>query len=320
MIDQYKRKIDYLRISITDRCNLRCQYCLPENCEFLRHEDIMSYEEIVYFTQLLARIGIRAVKITGGEPLIRKNCAELIKKIKAIDGIENVTLTTNGVFLRRYLPELTAAGLDAVNISLDTLNRERYKEITGFDFLAEVLAGIRKALSSSLQVKVNCVVVNSDSDWRDLIDLARCYPLDVRFIEMMPIGVVQKQNGQKRYDAQDEFQKLYPDAREDLRVHGNGPAKYYMVEGFRGSIGFISALSHKFCEECNRIRLTSTGILKRCLCFDDGIDVRAILRREISDQEKIEILREAIYYKPKEHFFSERARITEKRTMAAIGG
>lgn len=320
MIDQYKRKIDYLRISITDRCNLRCQYCLPENCEFLRHEDIMSYEEIVYFTELLAPIGIKAVKITGGEPLIRKNCTELIKKIKAIDGIENVTLTTNGVFLRQYLPELTAAGLDAVNISLDTLNENRYKEITGFDFLAEVLAGIRKALSSSLQVKVNCVIVNSDSDWRDLIDLARHYPLDVRFIELMPIGAAQGKISRECYDVCAEFQKLYPQAREDFRVHGNGPAKYYTVEGFCGSIGFISAVSHKFCEECNRIRLTSTGILKRCLCFDDGIDVRAILRRAISDREKTYILREVIYTKPKEHLFSNREEITEKRNMAAIGG
>jgi len=169
-----------------------------------------------------------------------------------------------------------------------------------FDFLEEVLAGIQQALDSPLRVKINCVIVNSGLEWVDLIDLAKHYPLDVRFIELMPIGTAQRQGGQERYDALGEFQKLYPNAVEDFRVHGNGPAKYYTVEGFCGSVGFISALSHKFCRDCNRIRLTSTGILKRCLCFDDGINVRQILSREISDMEKIEILREAIYCKPKE--------------------
>lgn len=322
MRDQYNREINYVRISITDRCNLRCRYCMPDNFVFLKHEDIMRYEEILSFVELLAKIGISAIKITGGEPLVRKGCAGLIKDIKKIPGIDNVTLTTNGVLLTKHLPDLLAAGLDAVNISLDTLDPVRYQEITGIDAFAAAWAGMEAAVKAGLKTKINCVVMEESDAWLEMVSLARETKVDVRFIELMPIGIAQKSkqstNGKK--DIIDIFLKTYSNAKMDERKHGNGPAQYYTMDGYLGSIGFISAMNHKFCESCNRIRLTSTGILKNCLCFGEGKDIRSILRQDTNEADKIRLIKEAIYLKPKEHRFLFKEEITENRNMSSIGG
>ena len=190
MLDQYGRSIDYMRVSITDRCNLRCRYCMPEGVELLPMKDILTYEEIREICSEAARLGIRKLKITGGEPLVRLGCADLIRELKAIEGIEQVTMTTNGVLLGRYLPELIRAGLDAVNISLDTLDRDRYAAITGRDELVSVLESVDAALASPLRVKINAVLQKgvNDDEWFSLAELARGRALDVRFIEIMPIG------------------------------------------------------------------------------------------------------------------------------------
>ena len=325
MKDRYDREIDYLRISITDRCNLRCKYCMPNGVPFVPMREILTLEEMCTVARCAAELGIRKIKVTGGEPLVRKNCCHLIRLLKAVPGIEKVTITTNGILLGQYLEELTDAGIDGINISMDTRDRNRFQEITGSDGLADVMNSMERAVKCSIPVKVNAVSLDlGQKNWVELAELAREYPLDVRFIEMMPIG-----NG-KAFPALDhqtlleELRKQYPDMMPDPNVHGFGPAVYYRIPGFQGSIGFISAIHGKFCDGCNRVRLTSQGFLKTCLCFEDGADLRAILRADGSEQEKTrrlkEAMREAIFHKPAAHCFEQPGEITESRIMAAIGG
>ena len=297
MKDQYGRIIDYMRISITDRCNLRCRYCMPEGVELVPMKNILSYEEIEMVCQAAAKAGIRKFKITGGEPLVRLGSPELIGKIKKIPGVEQVTMTTNGVLLSKYLPELLKNGLDAVNISLDTLDRERYQVITGLARL-------------TLEKK-----------------------LDVRFIEMMPIGLGKKFETIYNEDILEELKKQYPDIQEDRQIHGNGPAVYVKLPGGQGSVGFISALHGKFCQYCNRIRMTAQGCLKPCLCYGKGVELKDIFDRyekpqrcgtTMVDQETLEYLyqaiTEAIQLKPKSHRFENLSEITEDKKMSQIGG
>ena len=241
MLDQYGRIIDYLRISITDRCNLRCRYCMPDGVELAPMESVLTYEEIEVICQEAAELGIKKIKITGGEPLVRIGCADLIGKLKRIPGIEQVTLTTNGVLLGKYLKALMENGLDAVNISLDSLHREKYQQITGRDELQQVLESIEKAVDAGLKVKVNSVLqrdINGE-EWDTLILLAKKYPLDVRFIEMMPIGFGRQFEPVYNEELLKMLKEKYPEIETDNRVHGNGPAIYYHIPGFKGSVGFI---------------------------------------------------------------------------------
>ena len=326
MQDQYGRTIDYMRVSITDRCNLRCKYCMPDGIDLVPMEDVMTYEEIREVCSAAADLGIRKLKITGGEPLVRLGCAELIRLLKAIPGIEQVTMTTNGVLLGRYLPELLEAGLDAVNISLDTLSRERFADITGRDEFLTVLDGIEKALASPLRVKLNVLLQRgtNDEEWFELASLAKEKPLDVRFIEMMPIGSGKEVQGIDNSRLREELGKRFPGLKEDTSVRGNGPATYVKIPGWKGNIGFISAMHGKFCDSCNRIRLISQGRLKPCLCYGDTVDLMPILREESDGKARKEKLRmaleEAIRTKPKQHCFEDPERITETGRMARIGG
>ena len=326
MLDQFGRSIDYMRVSITDRCNLRCRYCMPEGVELLPMKDILTYEEIREICSEAARLGIRKLKITGGEPLVRLGCADLIRELKAIEGIEQVTMTTNGVLLGRYLPELIRAGLDAVNISLDTLDRDRYAAITGRDELVSVLESVDAALASPLRVKINAVLQKgvNDDEWFSLAELARGRARDVRFIEIMPIGFGLQIEGISNTLLIDELKKRFPDTEEDSAVHGNGPAIYFRIPGWKGGIGFISAIHGRFCDRCNRLRLTSRGSLKPCLCYGETTDLMPLLRCEAADEERASFLRSAleraIYSKPKQHCFEETENITEKARMASIGG
>ena len=270
--DLHGRTIDYMRISITDRCNLRCKYCMPQDIQKVSMNELLTYEEIETVCREAVKLGIRKFKITGGEPLVRKGAADLIRKIKEIPGVEQVTLTTNGILLEEHLDTLLLAGLDAVNVSLDTLDEKRYEEITGFGGLRTVLSAIDTALDSGLTVKVNTVLQPgiNDGEWNSLLDLAQKRKLDVRFIEMMPIGAGKQYQTVSNQELLARVQETYPGVGKDERIHGNGPAVYYRIPGFLGSIGFISAIHGVFCEYCNRIRMTATGDLKPCLCYQDS--------------------------------------------------
>lgn len=334
MKDQYQRVVDYIRISVTDRCNYRCQYCMPrEGVEPMPHSEVMTYDEILRVAKAAAGAGITKVKITGGEPLVRKGCCHLIRELKQIPGIEKVTITTNGILLGQYLKELTAAGIDGINVSLDTTDRCLFKKITGTDGLETVLESLRAAAALTVPVKVNAVSVDwsrwledgqKGIDWKDLLELARTDPIDVRFIEMMPIGSGRDFPAISHERLLEELKACYPGVQKDERVHGFGPAVYHRICGFQGSVGFISAIHGKFCDSCNRVRLTSQGYLKTCLCYEDGVDLRPLLRGELSGPEKKAKLKramgQAIAEKPMAHCFDELDSITEMKGMSRIGG
>lgn len=325
MKDQYQRNIDYMRVSVTDRCNLRCRYCMPKDIELQPMADILSFEEILAVITQAASLGIRRIKITGGEPLVRKDCAKLVRMIRETEGIEQVTLTTNGILLKQMINELKDAGISGINISLDTLSRDRFEEITGFDALDQVLDGIDASLNAGIRTKINTVLQKgiNDDEWPDLVRLAKDRPLDVRFIEMMPIGYGAESTGVSDTELRARIRELYPGCEEDHSVHGNGPASYLRIPGFAGSVGFIAAINEKFCKDCNRIRLTSVGRIKPCLCYGDSFDLRQILRtKEGAERDALlkETLQKAITYKPKEHCFEAKSSVTEKKKMSQIGG
>ncbi len=321
MKDLQGRNINYMRISITDRCNLRCRYCMPEDIELLPMEELLRFEEIGKVCTAAVALGITRFKITGGEPLVRRNCTDLISIINRIPGVEQVTMTTNGVLLTKYAAELRAAGLSAVNISLDTLDRQRFIDITGADHLPEVLQSIDEAMKQGLKVKINTVLQrdkNAD-EWPRLIELAKDRPIDVRFIELMPIGRGDQNQGVSNDGLLNSLREMFSDVYKDERIHGNGPAVYYHISGFDGSIGFISAIHGKFCGSCNRLRMTSTGELKPCLCYKDTVSVRNAVRYGSLEDVKHKLI-EAIELKPEQHCFDNEQSISEKRKMVQIGG
>ena len=326
MLDQFGRTIDYMRVSITDRCNLRCRYCMPDGISLVSMREIMTYEEIVETCAAAVRLGIRNFKITGGEPLSRLGCAGLITSLKKVTGVEQVTMTTNGVLLKKYLPELLAAGLDAVNISLDTLDPAKFERITGRNMLSEVLDSIDAALNSGLRTKINVVLQQgvNDDEWFRLASLAEYKMLDVRFIEMMPIGYGKNVTGISNDILRARFSASFPEIEIDPSVHGNGPAEYVRIPGWMGSIGFISAIHGKFCGSCSRVRLTSRGRLKPCLCYGETIDLLPVLRAGTAGTERKEALtaalREGIFRKPGQHCFENPEMVTETARMADIGG
>lgn len=325
MKDSYGRQIDYMRISITDRCNLRCRYCMPNGIEKVPMQRILTYEQIVLIAEEAAKAGITKIKITGGEPLVRLGCPALIRSLKQIPGIRQVTMTTNGVLLPRYLPELLAAGLDAVNISLDTLQREKYEAIIGFDAFASVMEGINLALQSGIKVKLNVVPQRgvNEEELLSLAGLAGNHRMDVRFIEMMPIGAGAAYSSISNEEILTAIKEKYGETVPDFQEHGNGPARYVRIPGFTGSIGFISAMHGKFCDSCNRIRLTPMGQLKPCLCFAGEINVMEHLK-ETEMARRRQLIREdicrAIRQKPEAHKFENRTEVTETGRMSAIGG
>lgn len=324
MRDQYGRTIDYMRISLTDRCNLRCIYCMPEEgiCQIPR-EEILGQDEIIKICRLAGELGISRIKLTGGEPLVRRICVPLVKELKALPGIQQVTLTTNGILLKEQLPGLMEAGLDALNISLDTLEAENFRRITRRNELDRTLEGLEAALSyPSLKVKINCVpTFQTDQELLQVAALARENPLHVRFIEMMPIGLGKDFTARDENSVKEILEKKYGILTPVSEILGNGPCHYYILEDFKGKIGFISALSHKFCNQCNRVRLTSTGYLKGCLQFENGVDLKALLRNGASDEILKNALQKAIFEKPAGHNFQEKKNGREEsHIMSQIGG
>lgn len=321
MLDQFGRRIDYLRVSITDRCNLRCRYCMPEDLPFIPHEEILRYEEIVRLCAIGAELGIRSLKITGGEPLVRRGCTDLMRALKALPGIEHVTLTTNGVLLEENLSDLIDLGVDGLNISLDTLDREEYRRITGRDDLPRVLSALHAALSAGLKVKLNCVPLTQTGmeELLKIAAMARDNKLDVRFIEMMPLGHGREFASLEPGLLEKAVCSAFPSLAPSEKKRGFGPARYYASPEFQGAVGFIDAVSHNFCGSCNRVRLTSEGYLKLCLCHGEGLDLRALLRGGADDGEIKSAMAAAIAGKPARHSFDQGG-AGEGRNMSQIGG
>jgi len=325
MFDRYQREIHYLRLSVTDLCNLRCRYCMPDGVEKLEREAVLTYEEFLRLAALFARCGIDTVRVTGGEPLVRKNVAQLVAGLKATPGIRRVTLTTNAVLLAEQLPALLDAGLDSVNISLDTLRPEVFRQITARDDFAAVQAGLQAALQSGLPVKLNCVPqagVNED-ELEALAALAKDNAVQVRFIEMMPIGYGAAMPCISGPELRARFARRWPElaplSAAQEHALGDGPAVYYTVPGWQGSIGFIAAVHGKFCASCNRVRLTSQGFLRPCLASETGCDLRALLRSGADDAQLLAAIRETIWAKPREHHFNDSS-MPATRGMYRIGG
>ena len=322
MFDSTRREIHYLRLSVTDLCNLRCRYCMPDGVEKLEREAVLTYEEFLRLAALFAQCGIDTVRVTGGEPLVRKNVAQLVAGLKAIPGIRKVTMTTNGILLAQQLPALLAAGLDSVNISLDTLRPEVFRQITARDEFAAVQAGLQAALESGIPVKLNCVPqagVN-EGELEDLAALAENRPLQVRFIEMMPIGYGAAMPCISGPELRQRFARRWPELQPLTEAaFGDGPAVYYTVPGWQGSIGFIAAVHGKFCASCNRVRLTSQGFLRPCLASEAGCDLRALLRSGADDTQLLAAIRETIWAKLREHHFEDSS-MPATRGMYRIGG
>lgn len=325
MKDKYGRDINYMRISVTDRCNLRCRYCMPEGgVESIGHDEVLRFDEILKIVKIAADLGIETVKITGGEPLVRKEIASLIGDIKALDGINKVTLTTNGSLLEGNLRELVSAGLDGVNISLDTLDARKYRELTGGGDVEKVKCAIRKCDEyPRLKTKVNVVSIFgfNDDEITSFGQIAAEHAIDVRFIEMMPMGMGKGFDTVYQNTVMECLQERFGKATLTRGKRGSGPAVYYDFEGFKGKIGFISPMSHRFCERCNRIRLTADGRLKPCLQYGCGADLKVVLRCGTSDAALEEMIRAAIFEKPRRHeFCSGGVTSEETRFMSEIGG
>lgn len=321
MKDHMGRKIDYMRVSITDRCNLRCRYCMPEDLPQLPHSDILRYEEILRLCALAGSLGIRTIKVTGGEPLARRGCMDFLTRLCKIPGIENVTLTTNGVLLEHYIETLAGLGINRINISLDTLNPDTYRQITGKDSFDAVWRSFQAALGAGLRLKINTVPIRgvNDNELAEIAAIAEQYPVDVRFIELMPTGGGSDTGRITGEEVLDRLRQKY-DLVPDCEVHGFGPASYYHSGELQGSIGLITAVSNHFCSGCNRVRLTSEGYLKLCLYHDDGVDLRSMLRGGSSDIEMMEAMSDAISRKPAKHCFEVTDATHGIRNMSKIGG
>jgi len=324
MVDQYGRTIDYLRISVTDRCNLRCVYCMPkEGIESIPHNEILTYDEILRVVKAAAAIGIVKIKITGGEPLVRKSIEELIRQIKQVKGIQTVTMTTNGVLFGELGARLAAAGLDGVNFSLDCLDADMFYKITRVDAFSKVVKAVELSLKLGLSTKINCVPIGEfdGPHLNTLAGLAKQYPLDVRFIELMPIGLGKQFAPVESERILQLLAQTYGEPKRSSAIHGNGPACYYDFPGFKGSIGLISPLSHEFCGKCNRVRLTAEGTLKLCLCYNQGIELKPLLRSGISGDQLEETIKKIIFLKPLHHnLCGNMDETAETKTMVQIGG
>ncbi|MDR1098922.1 MAG: GTP 3',8-cyclase MoaA [Treponema sp.] len=314
MKDPFGRTIDYLRVSITDRCNLRCIYCMPpDGVDWTPHRNILSFEELLRICGLMAGLGIRRIKVTGGEPLVRRGAADFIASLKKLEGIQTVTLTSNGVALDQYLDKLISAGLDGLNISLDSLREENFRRITGGEGFEKIRSFLNRIDSLPLPVKINCVPLRgiNEDELADLAGLAKTSGAAVRFIELMPLGRAGAFSPVPGKEVFKLLEKEYGKLTPYPGPPGGGPAVYYSVKGFKGKIGFINALSDKFCETCNRLRLTAQGLLKPCLSSNIGLDLRGLIRGSpensgASNRDLEEAVRALIARKPWSHTFSTR--------------
>jgi len=325
LIDNYNRHLNYLRISITDRCNLQCRYCVPQDLiPKLSHAEILTYEEILRVVRIATRLGISKVRVTGGEPLVRKGVYEFLHELTATEGLKDVSLTSNGVLLKDNLEKIQAAGISRINVSLDTLNPVKFREITGYDKFDRVWQGIEKAHQMGFYpIKLNIVALKGIND-EELVEMARLsfrYPFHVRFIEYMPIG---------QSDFNPDSLLLAPEIKNRISAMGNlvtvqeaetdGPARRYQYEDAIGEIGFIPAISQHFCNKCNRLRLTASGQLRPCLLSDHQEDLKEAVRQNCSDQQLADIFIKAVRQKPSDHNLVNKNPARVCGQMRAIGG
>ncbi|WP_373483644.1 GTP 3',8-cyclase MoaA [Acetobacterium sp.] len=319
MLDQYGRKIEYMRISVTQKCNLKCIYCDPdgENCKG-SEDDSLTPRELEKITRSMVNAGIRKIRITGGEPLLRRDICEIISRIAKIDGIEDICMTTNGIHLLKMAGDLKAAGLRRINISLDSLKPEKFKFITGGGDLKRTMDGIDRTLELGMTpVKINTVLIKgiNDDEIDDLIELTRNRPIEVRFIELMPMGSFGADNRDKIIH-NDDLIAARPGLQYQARTDKGSPAIYYQMDGYNGKIGFISPMSHQFCADCNRIRLTSDGKIRPCLGNNGEVNIRQALNLKPEDFNQI--VSQIIRDKPRGHHFDKDFKST--RAMHMIGG
>lgn len=326
LFDSFQRGINYLRVSVTDRCNLRCIYCMsPEGVPWMPHSEILSYEEISAVVRIAAELGINKVRLTGGEPLIRAELPELIRMLSEVKGIDDISLTTNGTLLKKYAMELKQAGLKRVNISLDTFKSDRFRYITRCGELKDALDGIDAAMNADLHpVKINMVVMRGIND-DEVLDFARMtckQGWHVRFIERMPFTemaeVVPSDELRQRIMAIGSLLKA--ESYQLSAISGNGPARCYRLPGASGTIGFISPITEPFCSDCNRLRLTSNGRLCPCLLSDEGVDLKQPLRSEVSSEEIKRLISKTVALKSERHHLCEDVPISIKRRMSQAGG
>ena len=345
LIDSLNRRLNYLRISVTDRCNLQCIYCTPTDCfQKFTHEEILTYEEIIRLIRIGVSLGMTKIRITGGEPLVRRDIDDFLIELGRVEGLNDISLTTNGVYLNKHIEAIRASGIRRLNISLDTLSREKFQKITGHDVFDQVWKNILMVQYAGFNpVKINVVALRgiNEDELADLAALSLKYPFQVRFIEHMPIGLT----ALSQSEANDRSHKpiLAPEIMERISVHGklipvdrytnDGPAEMYRYEqslsetktteqndrGF-GQIGVIRPLSHHFCASCNRLRLTSHGQLRPCLLSDYEKDIRVALRNGHSDSELSEIFIETARFKPSQHSLNEQQSSRVNGQMNAIGG
>ncbi len=325
LVDRYRRHLNYLRVSITDRCDLRCIYCKPDGLiPKLSHDDVLSYEEILRLVRIAVGLGITKVRITGGEPLVRQGVCGFLSRLTRIDGITDVSLTTNAFRLARYLPRLKKAGVHRLNISLDTLNPEKYQKITGVDGFDRVWSAILQAHQLGFApIKVNAVALKGYND-DELVDMARLsitYPFHVRFIEYMPIGTANMRKGDylRTADIKTRLTELGPLLPVPRDTH-DGPAERFRLPDAAGEVGFISAMSNHFCATCNRLRLSASGKLRSCLMSDEQKDLRPVLRQGGSDEDLTRVFLAAVQSKPARHHLTDAERARVNSQMSSIGG
>jgi cyclic pyranopterin phosphate synthase len=341
LVDNFSRTISYLRLSLTDRCNLRCIYCMPEqdgetgcrtkNGATLAHVDLLTYEELLRVVRVAVSLGMNKLRLTGGEPLVRKGVLQFIDKLAEINGLDEVRLTTNGVLLGEYARNLYDAGIRQLNISLDSLQREKFARITGRDLFDRVWQGIMSARDLGFRIKINVVAMKgvNDDEFADFVNLALNEPLQVRFIEFMPVGEKSSWQRQQFIRAED-IQLGLADLGEFIPYRKgkfDGPARMYRLhapDGRQGSIGFISPISHHFCDQCNRLRLTAEGKLRSCLLNDTERDIKVLLRQGATDEQLMAVIRDTVLDKPKGHRLQERLENGEFMNcpgqMSRIGG
>ena len=324
MIDIFGRKINYVRLSLTDRCNLNCVYCMPKGQSpvFLKKDEIMSVDEIYKICLYLSKIGIDTIKLTGGEPLLREDFEDVVKKIRSIDEIKNITLTTNGTRLEKYMDFLHEQDIKNINISLDSLSPQKYKDITNFK-LDKILMVIKKLKKYNFfKIKINVVPIDiSKEDISDLVNYTQENDIKLRFIEMMPIGYGNHFNFISSDEIISMISEKYGDYKRSEKVHGNGPAVYFSFSKLKTEIGFISAMSHMFCDSCNRVRISCDGKIKPCLNYEYSVDIRKMMLQGVEEDIIVKKIADTIYNKPKSHSFLEGLLDnSEMKSMYQIGG
>jgi cyclic pyranopterin phosphate synthase len=325
LVDRYRRHLNYLRISITDRCNLRCLYCKPDGIiPKLSHREILTYEEILRLVRIAVDLGITKVRITGGEPLVRKGVCEFLTDLTRIDGLVDVSMTTNGVLLEKYLDRIKAAGVHRLNISLDTLKPEKYDQITGRDTFDRVWSAIHRARELGFApIKINVVALKgyNDDELTDMARLSISHPFHVRFIEYMPIGMAKMRR--EDYLRTPDIKQILSGLGQLLPVEKDthdGPAERFRFPDAAGEVGFISAMSHHFCDSCNRLRLSASGQLRSCLMSDEQQDLRQLLRRGCTDEDLIRVFLTSVRNKPARHHLNDSDKNHVNSQMSSIGG